>query len=257
METVYYTSEMVTFSATNNPSEKHVPSATGTPPRRQLVSWLSLGALGTLGSAALISGLQPLGLIAAGVGYLVAASFALFVFRRGFPHPTLGSGNLVTLGRMAMIVSILAALGGNANPWVVVVIASVALALDGVDGLLARRENRVSEFGETLDMEVDSAFTVILAAGTLVAGSIGPLVLLLALPRYVFVAASWVAPWLRGPLPESLARKVICVIQVIALISLQVPGFWGVLTTPIVLAVGAILLWSFGRDGVFLWQARS
>lgn len=247
---------MVTFSAASQTSGGGTLPSVPATPGRQLVVWLVAGGALMLGSATLMTGASPLGITASTVGYCIAAAFALVVFQRGFPHPTLGSGNLVTIGRMGLIASILAAVGGTANPWMVVVIASVALALDGVDGFLARRENRVSTFGETLDMEVDSIFTVILGVGALVAGTIGPLVLLLVLPRYLFVAASWIAPWLRGSLPESMARKVICVVQVIALISLQVPGFWGGFTIPIVLAVGGVLLWSFGRDVVHLWRTR-
>lgn len=255
-DAVQYTFSMVTFFATRKTSQTPEPARTSVTARRQLFVWLGGGAGIMVGSALLIAGVDQVGLLAAGLGYTAAVVFALVVFRRGFPHPTLGSGNLVTIGRMGLIVSILASAGGGARPWVVVGVASVALALDGVDGFLARREQRVSDFGETLDMEVDSAFTVILGVGAVMAGTVGPLVLLLVLPRYLFVAASWVAPWLRGSLPESLARKVICVIQVIALISLQVPGFWGVFTIPIVLAVGGVLLWSFGRDVVYLWHAR-
>lgn len=215
------------------------------------------GSIISLSSAALLAGMHPERLTIVGIGYAAAASLTLWLLRRGFPHPTLGAGNLVTLGRMALIFSLLAALTGQARPWVVVLVASVALALDGFDGWLARRNDRVSDFGETLDMEVDSVFTVILAASALAAGTIGPVVLLLALPRYVFVAAAWLSPWLRQELPESVARKVICVIQVIALITLQVPGLLGPLTTPLVLVVGGALLWSFGRDGVWLWRHRT
>lgn len=221
---------------------------------KQLVLWLGGMAGVAAGSALLMSGINVTGLVAVTLGYIAAAAFALILFSRGFPHPTLGTGNVVTLGRTALIVSILTTLGGEAHPWAVVVIASVALALDGFDGWYARREARVSRFGETLDMEIDSAFTVILAAGAVMAGTIGPLVLLLVLPRYIFVIAALWLRWLNGPLPETTTRKVICVIQVIALISLQVPGFWGVFTPAVVLAVGGVLLWSFGRDVVFLWR---
>lgn len=222
----------------------------------QLGLWLLAGGILTLSSAALVAGVHPVRLTIVGIGYTVAAGFTLWLFRRGFPHPTLGAGNLVTLGRMALIISLLAAVTGHSKPWVVVAVASIALALDGFDGWLARRNDRVSDFGETLDMEVDSAFTVILAASALAAGTIGPLVLLLALPRYLFVAAAWVLPWLSQELPESMTRKVICVIQVIALITLQVPGLLGDLTTPLVWVVGGVLLWSFGRDVVWLWRSR-
>lgn len=253
---VNYTSTMVTHFADSGTAPRVALPPTKLSTLAQLALWLLAGGVVMAASAALLGGLQPATFIVSGIGYVAAASFTLWLFRRGFPHPTLGAGNLVTLGRMALVVSLLAALTGDAQPWVVVAVASAALALDGFDGWLARRNDRVSRFGETLDMEVDSAFTVILAASALAAGTIGPVVFLLALPRYVFVAASWLWPWLRGSLPESLTRKVICVVQVIALIALQVPGLLGIFTTPLVLIVGAALLWSFGRDVLWLWRAR-
>jgi len=248
---------MVTSSASSESSSRSNRPSARLSPRFQLSLGLAAGGVLTFGSAVFLAGLQPLGLIFAGLGYGIAVLFTLLLFRRGFPHVTLGSGNLVTLARMALIASIAAALGGAANPWAVVAVASIALILDGFDGFLARREGMVSNFGETLDIEVDSAFTVILAASALVAGTIGPVVLLLALPRYVFVTAARFWPWLRGSLPESLARKVICVIQVIALIILQVPGLAGVLAIPIVLLVSSALFWSFARDVVWLWRNRT
>ncbi len=252
-----YTAKIVTFTAKAGPQNPSTLEPQRLSALTQLSLWLVLGSVLALSFAVLVAGVNPVRLTVVGIAYLLAASFTLWLFRRGFPHPTLGAGNLVTLARMALIVSLVAAASGGARPWLVVAVASVALALDGVDGWLARRNDRVSSFGETLDMEVDSAFTVILAASALVAGTIGPVVLLLALPRYLFVGASWVWPWLKGSLPESLARKVICVVQVIALIALQVPGLLGVLTTPLVLVVGGALLWSFGRDVVWLWRHRA
>jgi phosphatidylglycerophosphate synthase len=254
---VDYTAKIVTFTAKAGPNKPPTLQPRRLSALTQLSLWLVAGSVLALSSAVFVAGVNPVRLSVVGIGFLLAASFTLWLFRRGFPHPTLGAGNLVTLARMALIVSLLAAVSGGARPWLVVAVASVALALDGVDGWLARRNDRVSSFGETLDMEVDSAFTVILAASAMVAGTIGPVVLLLALPRYLFVGASWVWPWLKGSLPESLARKVICVVQVIALIALQVPGLLGVLTTPLVLVVGGALLWSFGRDVVWLWRHRA
>ncbi len=247
---------MVSFSGPSGSASTPQTGSARLSPRGQLGFGLAVGSLITLSTSLLISDGQAFGVIVAMLGYVAAASFALVTFRRGFPHPTLGFGNLITVGRMALIVSILAALGETAYPWLVVVVASVALALDGFDGYLARRDDRVSDFGETLDMEVDSAFTVILAASAFVAQTISPVVLLLALPRYVFLAASKIWPWLGQPLPENMTRKVILVIQVIALISLQVPGLVGIFATPLVLIVGGLLLWSFGRDVVWLWQQR-
>ena len=41
--------------------------------------------------------------------------------------------------------------------------------------------------------------------------------LLSGLLRYAFVAAGWLWPWLRAPLPPSRRRQTICVVQIVGL----------------------------------------
>lgn len=225
------------------------------PLRRLFVALLGAMVLAAALAVALV-GLDPVPLGLVFAGFLVGAIFSLGVMRQGYPHPVLGSGNLVTLVRMALIAALLAPILGSAVPWTVVVVASLALLLDGADGWLARREGRVSDFGARLDTEIDSAFTLVLATSAWVTGIVGPLVLLLAFPRYGFVAAARFLPWLKAPLPESFARKVVCVTQVVVLIVLGFP------LTPVWLVVLAVvvgstaLVWSFGRDVLWLWRVR-
>jgi phosphatidylglycerophosphate synthase len=130
------------------------------------------------------------------------------------------------------------------------------LVLDGVDGRLARSEGRVSDFGARLDMEIDSILAVVLALNVWAAGMTGAWVLLLALPRYLFIAAAWFLPWLNKPLPPSLARRVICVVQVACLIGLNAPIFPWWMVVLISASVAGSLSWSFGRDILWLWRNR-
>ena len=46
---------------------------------------------------------------------------------------------------------------------VVIPLSIIALSLDGVDGALARRQMLESRFGAAFDMEVDSAFALVLS----------------------------------------------------------------------------------------------
>ncbi|GFJ94980.1 CDP-alcohol phosphatidyltransferase family protein [Phytohabitans rumicis] len=80
-----------------------------------------------------------------------------------------------------------------------VTLAAVALALDAVDGQVARRTGSTSVLGARFDMEVDAVLIMVLSV--VVAGSLGPWVLAIGAFRYVFVAAAWALPWLRGSLP--------------------------------------------------------
>jgi phosphatidylglycerophosphate synthase len=190
-------------------------------------------------------------------GYLAATALAMGLMRRGYPHDGLGLCNLVTLTRMALAAALLVPLVGTAAPWAVFGIASLALALDGLDGWLARREGRESAFGARFDMEVDSALALILALNAWAAGTVGAIVLLIGLPRYVFLAASRALPWLAEPVPERFSRKAVCVAQIATLIALQLPPLAASVANPVVAVVALALLWSFGRDVVWLWRERS
>ena len=222
----------------------------------QLQIALALGGLFVLAVSIAIVGLEPAGLILSLSGYAVGAVLTLALFRRGYPHSTLGLGNLTTLVRLALVASLLAPVFGVASAWLIVAVAIFALILDGVDGHLARRQKLVSEFGARLDMEVDSAISVVLALNVMTLGVIGPGVLLLAIPRYVFVLAAKPFSWLGASLPESSARKVVCVIQVAGLIALCAPILPQVLVFPVFALVALALVWSFGRDTLWLYRNR-
>lgn len=193
---------------------------------------------------------------AAGV-YAAGAGLAVRGMHRGYPHAVPGLCNAVTLLRLVLASVLVAPLGGHgAGPWVVPAVAVAGLALDGVDGWLARRAGLVSAFGARFDMEVDSALALILALNAFVATAAGPLVLLLGLPRYAFAAAAWAAPWLAAPLPDRFGRKAVCVVQIAALIALQLPGLPAPLAPALAGGAALALAWSFGRDILWLWRVR-
>lgn len=208
-------------------------------------------------AAAAWLGAEPGGFALATAGYALGIGLTLTLFRRGFPHPTLGACNVVTLARLALTAALLAPLAGPAPPLAIFTLAGVALSLDGLDGWLARRGARTSAFGARLDMEVDSGLALLLAINAWAAGMAGPVVLLLGLPRYLFAAALLVFPWLDRPLPEKLGRKTVCVAQIAGLLALQLPLFSGTPAQMIVAAISVALVWSFGRDIVWLRRAKA
>lgn len=209
---------------------------------------LRLGGLG--GPAA--------GWLAASVIFLGCCVLILPWMRRSYPHRRIGGCNAVTLLRLALTCALLAPLSGAAGAgWPVALVGITALALDGLDGWLARRSGLVSGFGARLDMEVDAALALVLALHAWRGTALGPEVLLLGALRYAFVAAGWVLPWLRAALPQRLRRKAICVLQLAALIALQTPlptqVQAGLLAGIAVAALGA----SFALDIHWLWRHRS
>lgn len=227
------------------------------PPIRFLAAAL-LGLVSMIGLVTLcFAGTEPEGVAAAIVVYVAGTAIATIAMHRSYPHTALGACNVATLSRFMLAATLVAPLFASAdNHWPVLALALVALMLDGVDGWLARREGLVSSFGARFDMEVDAGLAFLLAANALAAGHAGLLVIVLGLPRYLFVIAGILFPWLRRPLPERYGRKVTCVLQLAALIALQVPALAEAASGPLVAAAAVALLWSFGRDVVWLWRAR-
>lgn len=189
--------------------------------------------------------------------FMAAMGLAANRMRAGYPHLTLGACNAVTQLRAAMAALLVLPV---LMPEILTVwdtemflVAASALVLDGVDGWLARRAGLSSAFGARFDMEVDSALAAILACLLLTLvdspAQIAAL-LVLGFARYGFVAVSSIAPWLKAPLPERWSRKAVCVAQIGALITvLAAPEL-----APILPLMAAAVLWSFGRD--ILWLAR-
>ena len=226
-----------------------------------MVRFVTLAPLGL----ALVAGLGlaffaeagPLALIAGLATFAIGAVVAAWRLHRRHPHARLGYANAVTLLRLALVSTLVIPLvGASPAPIPIVIIATISLSLDGVDGWLARRQGLASDVGGSFDMEVDSVFALVLAALAAVVGGAPWLVLLLGLPRYLFWVAGAIWPWLYDPLPPRYSGKVVCVVQLIVLIALQSP--WVPTPVAVVLIIGtlAALGWSFGRDIVWLWRRR-
>jgi phosphatidylglycerophosphate synthase len=167
-----------------------------------------------------------------------------------------GPANQVTSTRalLALVVALMVAIAPvSALPaGVLVGTATLALALDWVDGQVARRTGTVTAFGARFDMEVDAFLILVLSV--YVARSFGAWVLLIGLARYLLLAAEQAWPWLRRPVPPRYWRKAVAAIQGIVL----TVAASGLLPHELVATalVGALLLLaeSFGRD--VLWLAR-
>jgi len=171
----------------------------------------------------------------------------------------LGSAaNWVTLVRAAIAVLLAALLGAPPTrelDWVLVGLGSTAVALDGVDGALARARNEASDFGARFDMETDAFLILVLAALVWQHDKAGVWILAAGLLRYAFVAASWVLPWLGAPLPPSRRRQAVCVVQIVSLLGALAPVVVPPFSAALALAGLAALVWSFGVD--VRWLARN
>lgn len=219
------------------------------------------GALAT-GCALLLGTVVLAPLLGLGDGFTVRALllFSLAVLWLGaylpdhLPHDRLGPANVVTLGRLGLTALLGGMIGESApaSAWPALGIAAAVLALDGVDGWLARRGGWASAFGARFDMETDALLVLVMAVLAWQSDKAGAWVLLSGAMRYLFVAAGLVLPWLRGALPPSRRRKAVCVLQVLSLwlaLAPFVPPPW----SGGVAVVGLLLLcYSFLVDIVWL-----
>jgi hypothetical protein len=167
----------------------------------------------------------------------------------------LGPADWVTLARAALAVGVAAlvadSFGEPARIALLVSLAVVALALDAVDGWVARR-TRTTAAGAIFDGEVD-AF-LIFSLSVYVARSAGVWVLAIGAARYAFLVAGWAVPWMRAQLPPRYWRKVVAATQGVVL-TVAAAGILSPLVTAVTLLVALVLLAeSFGRD---VWWLRS
>ncbi|MCH0563489.1 MULTISPECIES: CDP-alcohol phosphatidyltransferase family protein [unclassified Streptomyces] len=197
-------------------------------------------------------------------GWLTGLAFALAswaVLSRALHRSGLasfGPANRVTLGRATLVggVTALVADSFESTPPVALLVAltAVALLLDGVDGKVARRTGTSSALGARFDMEVDAFLILVLSV--YVAMQLGPWVLLIGAMRYVFVAAARAWPWLNAPLPPSTARKTVAALQGICLLVAGSELLPATVNTGVVLLALGSLVWSFGRDVLWLWDRQ-
>jgi len=200
-------------------------------------------------------GLSPVGWVA-GAAYALAIWAILNTALRRSGTSSLGPADLVTLARAVLVggVTALVTDGATVGTRVLVLaaLASVALVLDAVDGHVARRTGTSSALGARFDMEVDAFLILVLSV--YVSLSLGVWVLAIGVMRYAFVAAAWVMPWLSAPLPRSYARKTVAALQGVVLVVVGAGVIPDLLSVVAVALALASLVWSFGRDIVWLWR---
>lgn len=227
------------------------------------VAFLALGFASGF-AATLVTTLAPAVSAARGPALLMLAAHATLValFGRAYarvPRPDrLPRAHAVTLARFALALGVaqltFAASATAPILTAAAALAGLALALDGVDGWLARRDGTAGPFGAWFDQEVDALLILVLALAVWTTGAAGPWVLLAGGWRYLFLAARSALPRLRGDLAPSMRRRIVCVVQVATLVAGLAPFVPAALRTAL-LASGVVLLtWSFAIDIAALWR---
>jgi phosphatidylglycerophosphate synthase len=224
-------------------------------PRGAVVGFL--GVLALLAVLELVVGIGVIGWtvgLACGVG--VNGLLAWGLAARG--EPWLGPADRVTLTRAVLACGIAALTAyGFVRPAPValyVAIAATALALDAVDGRVARRTGTSSSLGARFDMESDAFLILVLSIH--VAPTAGWWVLAGGAARYALILATWCAPWLKRRLPARRWRKVVAGLQGVVLVvaASQVPA--PAVTTVLLVSGLGLLALSFGTQVASLWRLR-
>jgi len=230
------------------------------PLRASVVTAKAFGLAVVVGLALMIRAGLHLGQLyplKAGAVFAGAMLIAIGFVREHHRFACFGRANETTTARVMFVALVVSFIG---EPALSVVAASAAIAtlvvtvLDAADGWLARRSGMASDFGARFDMETDALLVMALAVLVWRHGKAGAWVLLCGMLRYLFVAAGYRWPWLQRPLPPSLRRQTICVVQVVSLGVVIVPSIGPPFSGLIAAAALSALCYSFFVDVVWLWR---
>lgn len=173
-----------------------------------------------------------------------ASLLGLVVLGRGrwTENGTLGPANVITLARLGLVVAVAATPGAGPAE---ALAAAGGLALDGLDGVVARRRREASEFGAKLDMETDALFIAVLCAKLAVVGRLGAWILVPGLLRYAYAVAIGLCET-RGEAPRSRFGRYAFAIQATSLLV----AFWPVepIYSPLAAVATLLTVYSFGRS---------
>jgi phosphatidylglycerophosphate synthase len=214
--------------------------------------WVAAGAGGLVAIGAAVPLSPTAG--ALGLAYLVVSTVLLTVGLRRRGALRFGPANAVTATR-SMLVGLVtaltvASLEGASSTVLLVTLVACALALDGVDGYVARRTASESELGARFDMEVDAFLLLVLCVYDV--RYVGWWVLSIGLMRYAFVVAGAVLPWMRHTLPPRYWRKVVTAVCGIALTVVAAQVLPPEANLAVAAAALLLMLESFGRDVTWL-----
>ena len=192
--------------------------------------------------------------------YALLAGVIFWFVPDKLPGRGLGAANRVTLARAILLLPVAALVAQpeilrNVGYWLIIVMSTIAMLLDGVDGWVARRTGTSTTFGARLDMELDAFFLLALAMLVWLSGKVGPWVILIGVIRYLFVAAGWAWPALQATLPPSQRRKTICVVQGIGLLVCLGPITPASLAFVTEVVALGLLVYSFVQDVRWLVRA--
>ncbi len=181
----------------------------------------------------------------AGAAAISFARLILWSWRAWTPSGAFGLANAVTALRLVFILTLGALAHATPAYWLAPLVLAL-FALDGVDGLLARRRGASSEFGAQFDMETDALLVMTVSLLLFESGKCGAWVLSAGLWRYAYVLCLFLVPARSGEMPHSrFGRYAFAVLMVGLIAGLALPGSFGCVSAAI--GAGAVAV-SFARS---------
>src|SRR5450755_3416036 len=217
-----------------------------------------LGMLATAALLGVVSATAGLG-VAGWIAGLVTGSAAVALLataRMRSDQPAIHPADWVTLTRALLIAGVAGlvadSFGRPVSTTALVTLSTIALALDAVDGQVARRTGTATPLGARIDGEVDAFLILLLSIA--VSRDYGSWVLVIGAARYALLLAGWLIPWLAAPLPPRYWGKVVAAVQGIVL-TVAASGVVDRRTGMIAVAAALLLLAeSFGRNVIWLYR---
>jgi len=194
-----------------------------------------------------------LGFLAAVAAALATQVAILAVLDRREGSGPLTPATVVTVLRGSAAVALAGFLlaGRPALSWLPACLFGAAVALDAVDGALARATNSTSAFGAALDIETDALAVIVGVLVAVRAGQAPVVFLAVGLARYVFLAAAAIRRYRGSPvggLPPRTSRRVLGAVQMVALALVLAPIPGETVSHLLAVAVMGPVLAGFVRD---------
>ena len=223
--------------------------------RQETHRTLGFGFVGLLLAFPLLAELIEANLLHIAISVLVYAAIAVAIVMflpLHLPQSRFGPANRISLLR-GLIIAVLAGFAWNtpASPdveWVVFILASCALVLDGVDGTVARRSGMASELGARLDRELDGLLTLVLCCVIYLSGRVEAFVLIAGMMHYAFLVARKLNLMSATSLPPSFRRQAAGVLSSVLLVVCCAPSMGASVDMGLALTVIVLLTTSFSCD---------
>lgn len=148
-------------------------------------------------------------------------SFALLIaqgWRRWTPSGTFGAANAVSSLRLLMTLGVIVASVQQPGIWLALAAVTI-LALDAVDGWVARRSGNSGPFGACFDVEIDALLVMALSVALYSRGIAGAWVLAAGMWRYFFVLVAFLLPTTRRETRRAKLGRIAYVTMVFCFVS--------------------------------------